>query len=146
MVFLYEIFTFYNLNCLISSCKDRASSLKAFATSLISFKLAVCSSIDASDCSEVNFARWAISETAAATSCVPAVSSSKEGSELLFQLISDWYEQKSIIITSNLEFSQWNRVFMDSRLTAALVDRVNHHAHILSFTGDSYRVTHALSR
>ncbi len=77
---------------------------------------------------------------------MPAVSSSKEGSELLFQLISDWYEQKSIIITSHLEFSRWNRVFMDSRLTAALVDRVNHHAHILSFTGDSYRVTHALSR
>lgn len=70
----------------------------------------------------------------------------KEGAELLFQLISDWYEQKSIIITSNLEFSQWNRVFSDSRLTAALVDRVIHHAHILNFTGDSFRVTNALSR
>ena len=71
----------------------------------------------------------------------------KEGSELILQLFSDWYEQKSIIIiTSNLEFSQWNRVFMDSRLTAALVDLVIHHAHILSFTGESYRVTHALSR
>lgn len=70
----------------------------------------------------------------------------KEGAELLFQLISDWYEQKSLIITSNLEFSQWNRVFSDSRLTAALVDRVIHHAHILNFTGDSYRVTNALSR
>lgn len=71
---------------------------------------------------------------------------SKEGAELLFQLISDWYEQKSLLITSNLEFSQWNRIFLDARLTAALVDRVIHHAHILSFTGDSYRVTHALSR
>lgn len=70
---------------------------------------------------------------------------SKEGAELLFQLVTDWYEQKSIIITSNLEFSQWNRVFVDARLTAALVDRVIHHAHIFSFTGDSYRVTHALS-
>ena len=70
----------------------------------------------------------------------------KEGAELLFQLISDWYEQTSLIITSNLEFSQWNRVFSDSRLTAALVDRVIHHAHILNFTGDSFRVTHALSR
>ena len=70
----------------------------------------------------------------------------KEGAELLFQLISDWYEQKSLIITSNLEFSQWNRVFSDSRLTAALVDRVIHHAHILTFTGDSFRVTNALSR
>lgn len=71
---------------------------------------------------------------------------SKDGAELLFQLISEWYEQRSLIITSNLEFSQWNRIFIDSRLTAALVDRVIHHAHILSFTGDSYRVTHALSR
>lgn len=70
----------------------------------------------------------------------------KEGAELLFQLVSDWYEQKSLIITSNLEFSQWNRVFSDSRLTAALVDRVIHHAHILNFTGDSFRVTNALSR
>lgn len=70
---------------------------------------------------------------------------SKEGAELLFQLISDWYEQCSLVITSNLEFSQWNRIFVDARLTAALVDRVIHHAHILSFTGDSYRVKHALS-
>ncbi|MFD1608447.1 IS21-like element helper ATPase IstB [Oceanobacillus luteolus] len=69
-----------------------------------------------------------------------------EGAELFFQLISDWYEQKSLIITSNLEFSQWNRIFGDSRLTAALVDRVIHHAHILNFTGDSFRITHALSR
>ena len=56
---------------------------------------------------------------------------SKDGAELLFQLISDWYEQKSLIITSNLEFSQWNKVFVDARLTAALVYRVIHHAHIL---------------
>lgn len=70
---------------------------------------------------------------------------SKEGAECLFQLISDWYERRSLVITSNLEFSQWNRLFVDSRLTAALVDRVIHHAHILSFTGDSYRVNYALS-
>ena len=70
---------------------------------------------------------------------------SKTGSELLFQLISDWYETKSIIITSNLEFSQWNKVFIDPRLTAALVDRLIHHAHIVSFTGESYRLKNALS-
>ncbi|WP_271396731.1 IS21-like element helper ATPase IstB [Salinicoccus roseus] len=70
----------------------------------------------------------------------------KEGSELLFQLISEWYEQKSLILTSNLEFSQWNRIFVDSRLTAALVDRLIHHAHVLSFTGESYRLSHALSK
>jgi DNA replication protein DnaC len=70
---------------------------------------------------------------------------SKEGSELLFQLISEFYEQKSLIITSNLEFSQWNRIFTDSRLTAALVDRLIHHAHIIAFHGESYRLSHALS-
>lgn len=70
----------------------------------------------------------------------------KEGSELLFQLISEWYETKSVIITSNLEFSSWNKVFIDPRLTAALVDRLIHHAHILSFTGESYRLKNALSK
>jgi DNA replication protein DnaC len=70
----------------------------------------------------------------------------KEGSELLFQLISECYEQKSLVITSNLEFSQWNRIFTDSRLTAALVDRLIHHAHIISFHGESYRLSHALSK
>jgi DNA replication protein DnaC len=64
----------------------------------------------------------------------------------LFQLISDWYENKSIIITSNLEFSQWNKVFIDPRLTAALVDRLIHHAHILSFTGESFRLKNSLSK
>ncbi|MDO6658745.1 IS21-like element helper ATPase IstB [Anaerobacillus sp. 1_MG-2023] len=71
---------------------------------------------------------------------------SKEGSEPLFQLISEFYEQKSLIITSNLEFSQWNRIFVDSRLTAALVDRLIHHAHIISYQGESYRLTNALSK
>ena len=71
---------------------------------------------------------------------------SKEGAELLFQIISEFYEQKSVIITSNLEFSQWNRIFTDSRLTAALVDRLIHHAHIISFHGESYRLSHTLSK
>lgn len=69
----------------------------------------------------------------------------KEGAELLFHLITDCYERKSVIITSNLEFGQWNRVFGDNRLTAALVDRLVHHAHILAFKGDSYRLKYALS-
>lgn len=70
----------------------------------------------------------------------------KEGAELLFQIISECYEQKSLIITSNLEFSQWNRIFSDSRLTAALVDRLIHHAHVISYTGTSFRLAHALSK
>lgn len=70
----------------------------------------------------------------------------KEGAELLFQIISECYEQKSLILTSNLEFSQWNRIFSDSRLTAALVDRLIHHAHIISYTGSSFRLANALSK
>lgn len=70
----------------------------------------------------------------------------KDGSELLFDLISECYETASVIITTNLEFGQWNAVFGDKRLTAAIIDRLVHHAHILSFTGESYRLTHALSK
>ncbi|MED4080016.1 IS21-like element helper ATPase IstB [Halalkalibacterium halodurans] len=69
----------------------------------------------------------------------------KQGSELLFHIIADCYEQKSVIVTSNLEFGQWNRVFGDNRLTTALVDRLVHHAHIVAFTGESYRLQNALS-
>lgn len=69
----------------------------------------------------------------------------KEAAELLFQVISDCYERKSLIITSNLEFSQWNTVFGDSRLTAALIDRLIHHSHILVFSGESYRLTQSIA-
>ncbi|WP_211207784.1 ATP-binding protein [Citrobacter freundii] len=44
-----------------------------------------------------------------------------------------------------LSFGQWNTVFGDARLTAALVDRLVHHAHVLAFTGESYRLRNALS-
>ena len=70
----------------------------------------------------------------------------KDGAELLFQVISDCYEQKSLIITSNLEFSQWNTVFGDNRLTAALVDRLIHHSHIVIFSGESFRLTQSRNR
>lgn len=69
----------------------------------------------------------------------------KQGSELLFHIIADCYEHKSVIVTSNLEFGQWNRIFGDNRLTSALVDRLVHHAHIIAFTGESYRLKNALS-
>ena len=70
----------------------------------------------------------------------------KDAAELLFQVISDCYERKSLIITSNLEFSQWNTVFGDNRLTAALVDRLIYHSHIVIFSGESYRLTQSLNR
>jgi len=70
----------------------------------------------------------------------------KDAAELLFQVISDCYERKSLIITSNLEFSQWNTVFGDNRLTAALIDRLIHHSHIVIFSGESYRLTQSMLR
>lgn len=70
----------------------------------------------------------------------------RRAAELLFTVISNSYEQQSIITTSNLEFGRWNEVFGDDRLTAALIDRLVHHAHILAFTGESYRLKQALAR
>jgi DNA replication protein DnaC len=62
-----------------------------------------------------------------------------EGGKLLFQFISHRYEQSSLIITSNLEFSRWVDVFGDPALTTALLDRLTHHSHILLFDCESYR-------
>lgn len=69
----------------------------------------------------------------------------KDGAELLFQVVSECYEERSVMVTSNLEFGQWNTVLGDGKLTAALVDRLVHHAHVLAFTGESYRLRDALS-
>jgi len=65
-------------------------------------------------------------------------------SQLLFNVISVAYEHQSVIVTSNLEFGRWVEVFGDDRLTAALIDRLVHHAHILGFAGQSYRYKQAL--
>lgn len=70
----------------------------------------------------------------------------KDGAELLFQVISDSYEKRSLIITSNLEFGNWNTIFGDNRLTAAIVDRLIHHAHIFVFSGESYRLKQSMNR
>jgi len=65
-------------------------------------------------------------------------------SQLLFNVISSGYERQSVIVTSNLEFGRWTEVFGDDRLTAALIDRLVHHAHILGFSGQSYRYKQAV--
>lgn len=67
----------------------------------------------------------------------------KDGSQLLFQVISECYERKSIILTTNLEFSKWNGIFYDEKLTSAIIDRLVHHSHLLIFDGPSYRLTHS---
>lgn len=70
----------------------------------------------------------------------------KDSAELLFQVVAECYERKSMIVTSNLEFSRWNTVLGDSQLTGAMVDRLIHHAHIVLFSGDSYRLTQSMAR
>jgi DNA replication protein DnaC len=70
----------------------------------------------------------------------------KEGAELLFQVISMCYEQKSIVITTNLQFGQWNHVFGNQILTEAVIDRLIHHSHLVIFTGESYRYRESVSR
>ena len=57
----------------------------------------------------------------------------KEGTKLLFQVIAECYERKSLIITTNLEFSLWNDIFHDEKITAAIIDRIIHHSHLLDF-------------
>lgn len=69
-----------------------------------------------------------------------------EGSQLLFQVIADCYEKRSLIITTNIEFSRWNGIFYDEQLTAALIDRLVHHSHLIVFDRDSWRFEHSLMK
>ena len=70
----------------------------------------------------------------------------REGSQLLFRVIADSYESKSLILTTNLEFSKWGSVFTDEQMAAAMIDRLVHHGHLVMFDAKSYRMTHALMR
>jgi len=70
----------------------------------------------------------------------------QEGARLLFDIISICYETKSIIITTNIEFGKWKGFLFDEKLTAAIVDRLVHHSHMLIFTGKSYRMANSLIR
>lgn len=71
---------------------------------------------------------------------------SKTGAELLFQFCSSRHERGSFIITTNLEFPKWTEVFSDAGMTAALLDRLTHRAHILNINGESYRFKQALAK
>jgi len=61
--------------------------------------------------------------------------------QLLFEIISDCYERKSLIINTNIEFSRWVNVFYDEQMTSAIVDRVLHHCQLLLFPGQSNRAS-----
>ena len=63
-----------------------------------------------------------------------------EAANLFFQLVSSRYEQASVIVTSNKPFTAWGEIFGDPVVAAAMIDRLAHHAEILSLKGDSYRL------
>jgi len=64
---------------------------------------------------------------------------SSAGAQLIFQFCSALYERVAMVVTTNLRFADWTQVFGDEQLTAALLDRLTHRAHILEFVGESYR-------
>ena len=68
----------------------------------------------------------------------------EEGSRLLFQVISDSYETRSIIHATNIESGGWGRVLGDKNMAAALIARTVHHGRMIRFEGESHRRTHAL--
>lgn len=71
------------------------------------------------------------------------VQQSRDEMEVLFTFLAERYERKSVIITSNLVFSEWNRIFKDPMTTVAAIDRLIHHAVILEMTGKSVRAEEA---
>jgi DNA replication protein DnaC len=62
------------------------------------------------------------------------------GAQLLFEVISECYERKTLIINTNIEFSRWVNVFYDEQMTGAIIDRLLHHCHLLLFPGQSNRM------
>ncbi|WP_432356965.1 IS21-like element helper ATPase IstB [Sporosarcina sp. UB5] len=63
----------------------------------------------------------------------------KQGAELLFQVINLCYERRSVVVTTNLQFGQWNHVFGDPILTEAFIDRLIHYSHLIVFNRESFR-------
>lgn len=74
------------------------------------------------------------------------IQQSPEEAEILFTLLAERYERRSVFITSNLIFAQWDRIFRDQMATAAAIDRLVHHSVLLEFDVPSFRTEHAKRR
>ena len=71
---------------------------------------------------------------------------SKEGAQLIFQILAERHERKSVMITTNKGFGDWTQIFGDPSMTAALLDRVTHKAYVINCSWDSYRLKETLKR
>ena len=69
---------------------------------------------------------------------------SKEGAQLIFQVLAERHERKPVMITTNMGFGDWTQIFGDPSMTAALLDRVTHKAHVINCTWESYRLKETL--
>lgn len=67
-----------------------------------------------------------------------------DGARLLYQVVADSYERRSVVFTTNVEFSRWGTVLADDKLAAAIVDRVVHHGRLVEFGGPSHRLENSL--
>ena len=67
-----------------------------------------------------------------------------DGARLLYQVVADCYEQRSVIFTTNIEFSKWGTILGDEKLAAATIDRVVHHGRMIEFNGTSKRMDASL--
>jgi DNA replication protein DnaC len=69
---------------------------------------------------------------------------SKEGAQLIFQILAERHERKPVIITTNMGFGDWTQIFGDANMTAALLDRITHKAHVINCSWESYRLKETL--
>ena len=69
-----------------------------------------------------------------------------DGARLLFQVVADSYEKRSVVFTTNLEFGRWGEAFGDGDMAAAVIDHIVHHGRTVRFRGESYRNSHSLMR